>query len=353
MKQNLFLLYTVAVMASCSDQAASRQGAPPAAGPINDTLNQLSRNIMTIYQDQQNNYWFASWEDGLYKYDGKTILHFTTKNGLPSNRVEDVQEDKSGNIFFNTPGGVCKVEGQTIRVLPAKESAEWQLHADDLWFRSLQYNGKIYRYDGSELHHLQLPTCPPGEAWVAKYPTNPSPYGTYTIYKDSKGNLWFGTAAVGACRYNGRSFDWISEEDVTELHNGPSNGVRSIIEDKDGYFWFKSAYRYQVYGNNEAQKEPFYRREKSIGNLDGNPFSDFWEYLSIARADNNDLWFATYRNGVWRYDGKKTTAYPVQAEGKGITLFSIYKDKQGNLWLGTHENGVYKLNGNKFERFRL
>lgn len=207
----------------------------------------------------------------------------------------------------------------------------------------MQFEGKVYRYDGKVLHRLQFPVTKLG-------PTYSHPHAIYTIYKDSKGNIWFGTAALGACRYNGKSFDWISEEDVTELHNGPSNGVRSIIEDKDGYFWFNSAYRYHVYGS-DSQKHTFYSREKSIGNLDGNPDSDLWEYLSIARDNNNELWIATYANGVWRYDGKKTAYYPVQSGGEDITLFSIYKDNKGDLWLGSHENGAYKFNGKTFERF--
>ena len=55
---------------------------------------------MLVYQDKKNNYWFGSWEDGLYKYDGKTILHFTTKCGLPNNRIDEIKEDNSGNVYF-------------------------------------------------------------------------------------------------------------------------------------------------------------------------------------------------------------------------------------------------------------
>jgi len=185
-----------------------------------------------------------------------------------------------------------------------------------------------------------------------KHPIYSNPSAVYSIYKDSKGNVWFGTNPLGVFRYNGKSIDWISENDVTELHDGPANGVRSIIEDQDGYFWFNSAYRYDAYGKNNTQKNTFYTREKSIGNLDGSPDSDFWEYMSIARDNRNDLWIATYWNGVWRYDGKKTTYYPVQAGGKDITMFYIYKDNHGDLWLGTHENGAYKFNGQTFERFK-
>jgi ligand-binding sensor domain-containing protein len=75
------------------------------------------------------------------------------------------------------------------------------------------------------------------------------------------------------------------------------------------------------------------------------------EYLSTVRDNQNNLWFVTYRHGVWKYDGTKITHYPVQANAIDITLFSIYKDNNGDLWLGTHDNGAYQFNGQTFEKF--
>jgi len=74
--------------------------------------------------------------------------------------------------------------------------------------------------------------------------------------------------------------------------------------------------------------------------------------LSIAKDNNNELWIATYRDGVWLYDGKNISHYSVKDGSKDITLFYIYKDNNGNLWLGTHEAGAYKFNGKTFEKFR-
>lgn len=42
---------------------------------------------MVIYQDKDDVYWFGSWEDGLYRYDRKTITHYTSKDGLRHNRI--------------------------------------------------------------------------------------------------------------------------------------------------------------------------------------------------------------------------------------------------------------------------
>jgi ligand-binding sensor domain-containing protein len=99
--------------------------------------------------------------------------------------------------------------------------------------------------------------------------------------------------------------------------------------------------------------ESFYERHKSIGSLDGNKAGNMNEYLSITKDNDNNLWIATYRNGVWKYDGKEIRHYSIQENGKDINLFYIYNDKIGNTWLGTHQNGIWKLMGEKFERLKL
>ena len=79
--------------------------------------------------------------------------------------------------------------------------------------------------------------------------------------------------------------------------------------------------------------------------------SNLDEYLSTVKDNNNNLWFVTYLDGVWKYDGTTITHYSVQVQSKQIALFSIYKDNKGDLWLGTLENVTYKFNGTTFEKF--
>lgn len=359
MKLSLFLFL---ILISCNGQNMSRGSDTTKVDSLAtnieaDTIKELGNNIMLVYHDKKNNYWFGSWKDGLYKYDGKTILHFSKKNGFPSNRINEIKEDNYGTVYFNTSDGIVKFDGENFLLLKVADlGGDWILNPDDLWFKSGWDSGFVYRYDGNILHKLQLPKIKLGEDRISKNPNYSNPYIVYTIFKDSKANLWFGTAALGAFRFNGKSFDWILENDVTEIHDGPSNGVRSIIEDKDGYFWFNSLYRYKVYNRNYTIKSEidtlFYSREKNIGSLDGKKDNNLIEYLSIEKDNNNDLWIATYSAGVWRYNIKNITHYPVSDGVKEINLFSIYKDNYGDLWLGTPESGAYKFNGKTFKRFK-
>lgn len=362
MKFNTIIFISILTFfTSCNSQANTRTNnaeKQTSLWAVNENTKSLSNNIMVIYQDKKNNYWFGSWQDGLYQYDGKSIKHFTAKDGLTNNRIEEIKEDKLGNIFINTGKGLFQYNGNRFLKLSETPSAdnEWKLNPDDLWFKSSEYSGSVYRYDGKNLFRLKLPKSELGENYIQKHPGYPKPYAVYCIYKDSKQNIWFGTSTLGACRYDGKSFDWISEQDVTEIHDGPANGVRSITEDRNGDFWFNTEYRYSVYNKTTSTtthtgNASFYDRVKSIGSLDGNKDGDLNEYLSIIKDDHKNLWMAIYLNGVWKYDGEKIIHYPIRVNGKNIPVFCLFKDNKGDIWLGTHENGAFKFDGNSFIQF--
>lgn len=335
----------LAFLTSCNGQAVN-QANNTIQPIIGDTVTDLGSSIMAVYQDKESVYWFGSWETGVYKYDGKSLVNFTTKHGLANNRVDEIKEDLYGHLYFIGchPGStISKFDGHSFTTLRATPSNEWKLQPGDLWFRHAYQTEKVYRLAGHTLHELTLP----------KPPMLSNPFEIYSIYKDRKGCIWFGTNPVGVCRYDGKSLEWITEEDVTEFRNEGANGVRSIVEDKHGDFWFNTEYRYSVYDSATLNSLAFYTRHESIGGLDGKKDSALDEYLSIARDNNDDLWFVTYRDGVWKYDGTSISHYVVQDNKRDITLFCIYKDNHGDLWLGTHENGAYKFNGTSFEKFKL
>jgi ligand-binding sensor domain-containing protein len=327
-------------------------------------VSELSKSIWSVFQDKNGNHWFGSNGQGVYRYDGKTLINFTTNDGLADNQIRGIQEDKSGNIYVNTVNGISKFDGDTFTTLTPSASrspmTEWKLQPDDLWFAGAQNSGAVYRYDGKTLHALEFPKTKRGDEHYVAIPRskNPnakySPYDVYTIYRDRKGHLWFGTAALGVCRFDGKSFDWLYEDHLTNPPGGGSFGIRSIIEDKEGKFWFcNTRYRYTISPHNSAGNGSIsYKQEKGMGDLKALIGEDFFYFPSIVEDNKGDLWMATYRAGVWRFDGTNVTQFPVKDGSKNAWIVSITKDARGDLWLGTNESGAYKFNGTTFDKFR-
>lgn len=323
---------------------------------LGDTVSEMDKNLMLIYHDQQNNYWFGSKMQGVYKYDGSNIIHFTIKDGLSDNRIRSIQEDQSGILYFGTGKGISQFDGQAFKTLALIEEVKekWQLKPDDLWFEGEWGGGGPYRYDGDSLYRLELPSHELEVAFYAKHPNvSFSPYDVYKIYKDNSGNIWFGTANFGACRFDGQSFIWISEKELIEFDEDRAPGVRSIMEDKDGYLWLSANvnHKYKILEDSKATQVKALQYEMLKG-IDNSGESNMPPYfMAIAEDKNGAIWMATYSEGIWQYNGNNLSHHPIQLGDTPVLVFTIYKDRQGTLWLGTQNAGVWRYNGIQFVPF--
>ncbi len=321
---------------------------------IGVTVSRVDKTIWVIYQDKYSNFWFGSKENGVFYYNGQLLKHITIQDGLVSNEIRGFQEDPAGNIFIETERGVSKFDGKAFRTLqianPEFPANNWRIEPKDLWFRIGFNNNGPYRFDGEYLHYLKFPKSPQEDGFNSKN-KNASlrPYGLYTIYKDRKGFIWFGTSSLGLCRYDGKTFSWHYEEQLQTTPEGGDFGTRAIFEDKEGKFWINNThFQYNVKPNNSSNSD--FKKEDGIGYVDENNQINFPFFLSITEDNDGNLWLATYDNGVWKYNGKELVHYPIKDGETDVLLFTIFKDNKGVLWLGSHNAGVYKFNGKTFEK---
>ncbi|GHC61093.1 ligand-binding sensor domain-containing protein [Ulvibacter litoralis] len=343
----ILLVFVSSTFLSCNGQVKNEQISTENKGTeLGESVVQLDNKIWVIFQDSKKNYWFGSNGEGIFYLKGKDLKQITTKNGLADNTIRGVQEDKQGNIFIETANGISKYDGKSVTTLHPIVSAKnnWKLERNDLWFG---YNANdVYRYDGESLYELKLPRQNLKKTFgidtlVSPFNNN-NPYSVYKVNKDKDGNIWFGTFVAGAFRYDGQSFIWFGENELSMLPNGVAPGVRSIIQDKDGFFWLSNFIsKYKIEPNTLEY-------EKIKGIEKGEP-----KYFNSGVSDkNDDLWMTNYRGRVWKYDGKTLSEFEINNEVKDVLLITIYQDNNGIMWLGTANDGVYKSNGKSFEKFK-
>lgn len=365
-RQRRIVAATIAVLTQCLSVVAGPQDR---AGSLGEVVTEIDNSCWIVFQDKSNNYWFGSDGRGVCRYDGKTITRFTTKDGLSDDHVRGIQQHgPTGDILITTNAGVSKFDGRRFVTLPIAEMKRpgagaaaisdegWTLNPNDLWLTGV---GGPRRYDGTTLYQLKFAKSPLEEELSARIPhqDNWRPYDVWTVYQDRKGQIWFGTGMFGICRFDGRSLDWMFEPHLTEVPGGGWFGFRSIVEDRNGDFWFcNTQYRYKIEPHGAAGQEAGklkYAREKGIDFAGSATTDKVIYYQSITEDDNRDLWMAPYGGGVWKYDGKNVTHYPMQNGAEQILMISIYKDNGGQVWVGTQEAGAYRFTGKGFERFRL
>lgn len=353
----ILLLFISSILLSCNAQVDTNVNSGEQRTPsLGRVVTQLDSSIWKIFQDAKGTYWFGSNGKGLYKLDGKDLIQFTTSDGLVHNQIRGIQEDSAGNLYVETHAGISKYDGQAFTTLSPSRSPgnAWKLQASDLWF-GYEAND-IYRYDGEHLFELQLPRQDLEKAFAGqafKLSFGGRDHNTYAVYginKDTAGNIWIGTFTAGAFRYDGESFIWFGEKELSTLPDGRVPGVRSMIQDKDGYFWLSNFYsKYKI---NPAL--PLGYEKMRAVDLPKELTKDKILYFNAGLADKEGtLWMITYNGGVWKYDGNSLSNFEVKNGAENVLLVSIYEDASGTIWLGTDNDGVYRQHGESFEKFEV
>jgi len=189
-------------------------------------------------------YWIASRHRGVYVYDGKeTNIIDVESSDLGSNIVDDILQDKNGNIWFATNGGLSRLKDGTVKNFVNNE------------------------------------------------------YGTFRIMQiteDFAGNLWAATYGGGICQVRIDDNDQMFVKKF-DIENGlSSNNVYSILTDNDGHIWAgcqKGVDKVTLDDKGEIV---------SIRNYDN--YEGFTGFENNGKAtyidDEGNLWFGTIRGAM-------------------------------------------------------
>jgi ligand-binding sensor domain-containing protein len=299
-------------------------------------------NVQCSLQDKAGNLWFGTTENGLYKYDKKSFRQFLVTDGLNSNAINDILEDKNGKIWIGTAKGICVYDGKVFseiniqlpKKLPPNKNKYYQTHIvfdmmldqkENIWLATID---GVYVYDGKTFTLFKI-----NEAANGFLTSNDK---VERIFEDKIGNIWFGGRTnQGVYRYDGKL---ITHFKLNELfQNGPKpkahNWAWPQLQDKNGNIWFSNwggAYRY-----------------------DGNAFTSFTKkdglpgiVTRIIEDKNGYIWLGG--DGVCRYDGKTFKNFTTKDGLTNLGVWSILEDNTKNIWVGTRETGLYLYDGKTF-----
>lgn len=135
---------------------AGSPGVPSSApgGAKGTLVTEVSRACWYVFQAKNGDYWFGSDGQGGYRWDAKTLVNYTTADGVSGNSIRGIQGDKAGNVWLSPTGG------------------------------------GIWQYDGES---------------TTRYPVNDTQ--VFRIFKDTAGVMWLGTPTAGPYRFNGKAFE--------------------------------------------------------------------------------------------------------------------------------------------------
>jgi len=284
----------------------------------------LSNYVQAICEDKNGNILFGT-KKGISISENGMWKHLTKENGLPGDEITSLYRDYFGRIWAGVRGGIVIIEGDKITTLGAKDNASLRLSMafesdanGNVWFggdeRLVQYNnGKINSYtlkDGLQKG------------------------GVRALRLDAKGNLWVGTTGGGLSIFRDGKFS----TQITDKDGLENNFIGSLLYDREGSLWVGT------FGGLCRLKE---KNIKTFTKADGlsNDFA-----FSITQDSTNAIWIATYGGGINRYQDGKFTAF---TKGMSNTVVrSVLADSKGNIWAGTYGGGLNQSRDGKFKVYK-
>ncbi len=89
-----------------------------------DTVTQALKNekIWAIREDSDGGLWFGTRTGGLYRWRSGKLTHYTTAQGLASNSIYELLEDRRGNFWISGPNGISVINRRELDVIAENPS---------------------------------------------------------------------------------------------------------------------------------------------------------------------------------------------------------------------------------------
>jgi serine phosphatase RsbU (regulator of sigma subunit)/ligand-binding sensor domain-containing protein len=305
----------------------------------------VSQSVYALCQDRGGNIWLGT-EGGVSKYDGRSFTSYTEHDGLVDNFMTAILQDRHGDIWFATgtwPGarGVSRFDGTTFTGYGPAEGLASNMVNDILedsegllWFATEE---GLSRFDGGNFLNFTTENGLPHDAILA-------------LHQDPQGYLWLGTKK-GVSRFDPRRTDGEAFRNFTIENGLPNDLIKDIIEDRQGNLWFAtqgglSRFDGQTFYNYTTENGLRYNQVQVL-------FEDHQGYLWIGTGD-------LYGASLSRFDAR----HPVGRQFDHFTtedgladdlVTAIIEDREGYLWFGTgflgRGGGASRYAGDQFTTF--
>jgi len=308
-----------------------------------ETGSLKSGAVNAVFEDKDKRIWIGTLRGGINILDShknrfKTISHVPfNKNSLINNFILSFCEGDSGNIWIGTDGaGISYWDrkkngfinyshsiGDPNSLANNNVSRIVKDYKGDIWVAT--YGGGIDKFNPSTKSFLSY-TCYNS---AFKYADR----NVWSLFEDSKKNLWAGTCTNGGFYVLNRS------KSSFDLFDKNLRDVITIAEDKQGQLWAGTFY--QLIKVDQKSKK---HTRIEIGH----------SVRAIYEDAGGRFWVGTEGGGLLLFN-KTAGTFISYTESEGLpsnTILNILEDKTGNLWLSTFNGlSVFNPKTKKFKNF--
>lgn len=337
-------------------------------------FHSASVNALGFHVDRDGSVWVGTVSDGLYRFAGRSVDHFSKADGLSGNTVVNFLEDREGNLWVSTDGGVdmfrnipvtnyAKDQGLT-NAFPAAVMAT----SDGVVWASAHAGANQSSVDA------RADILPPGPN--QRFGSGPMlPGKIETMLQDHAGALWFGLFNSVAVYDHGK-VKKVLAQDGQGLQ---TNDTASMLEDSTGAILVLSKTNLYRIRDRRVQEqiplpEPLSHYGLMAADQDGGILiaddrhimrykdglirnyalpggQSSSEVMGMTSDADDPLMLTTFANGLLRWNGKQWQHLDEKGGLPCNTLFSALKDRHGSLWIES-KCGLLKVEAAELEKWR-
>ena len=303
-------------------QLEERVGAHPVPYPVRlpkgwaRPLSDREFSASTPLRDRNGGLWIGTSEHGLvHLYKSRTDV-FTKADGLSGDIVNCLFEDREGNVWVCTTGGIDRFREFAVTTMSSKEglasAAVVSVVADKLGGVWIGTRDGLTRWKNGQSTIFRKANGLPGNA-------------VESLFQDDAGRLWL-YAAGELAYFNGKRF-------IALPRALPGEQAHSITGDSQGNLWLagnEGLYRLQE--GHVVEKLPW-------------PALGAPERAKVIVADRGGVWISFWGTRVVSYfkDGALGALYKTEdGLGKG-RIADLRLDADGALWVATEEGGLSRI----------
>ena len=325
------------------------------------------RTSARMIHDSRGNLWVAQRGNGLLQIprgssgvDGRHARRFTSEQGLAGNDVVAVLEDREGNIWVATDGGVSRLSPSLVSLVNdvgAENGGIAVTRDGSTWIAN---DNRIVRFlNGRPMWFTQQEGLP-GSRITA-------------LHADRHGTLW-AAADGGVAQYADGHFVWTPFEGV----DAPK-AIQALADHPRGGLWL-SATDGERFRWDKGRVHPMPDQPELRGKLtwalytgrDGTVWEGFADgslarhrhdathvysarnglaagsVTAITEDRNGTIWVGT-NTGITRFKNGQFASLPLRKILPGNMVVAIVEDRAGFLWLGM-SSGILRLHPAEFEK---
>ncbi len=281
--------------------------------PTGDKVD--SAYVSSILEDSRGRLWIATYGDGLYLRENNELRgglrRFLQRDGLASDTLQRVYEDRSGSIWVGTFEGLQRLRGNTFETFSSADGLS------NNYVRDLLEDVEGNFWVGTD-RGIDRFRDGPILTWGAR--RGISEEFTRAVMEDRAGNIWVGTAD-GLYRMNGKSVRHFTRRDG--LLN---SAILSLAESRDGSLWI---------GTNAAG--PHRLRGERIESIGGKFGLGVTSVRAIVERRDGTVWMGT-NTGLFQWQPNGAVKRFRAADGlPSDQVTSLHEDRAGTLWVGTRD----------------